>query len=189
MEWPADYKQGLEKYLYYEEQDGLLFCGDCLEVMQAMPDKNINLLVNDPPYNIGKAEWDKIDNYLEWSGFWIKEAERVLENNGSYYFFHNDWPLMSRLDKWIEENTLFIFKQFLVWNKPYNGVGNEGYLDGYVELNGLRNYQQMAEYILFYHQEILPLDCSKTGDHILTESGEQHRQQMEFAFTKEAEKL
>ena len=37
---------------------------DCLEGMKRIPDKSIDLIVTDPPYNIGKAKWDKIDNYL-----------------------------------------------------------------------------------------------------------------------------
>jgi len=39
-----------------------LYLGDCLEVMKSMADKSVNLIVADPPYNIGKADWDKIDD-------------------------------------------------------------------------------------------------------------------------------
>ena len=45
-----------------------IICGDCLEVMQGIPDKSVDLVLTDPPYNIGKAEWDKITNYIEWMG-------------------------------------------------------------------------------------------------------------------------
>ena len=137
MNWPEDY---VDKVI----------CGDCLEVMKGIPDKSIDLIVNDPPYNIGKADWDKIDNYLEWSGKWIKEAERVLKDNGSFYFFHNNWKQLKELDNWIEDRTAFIFKQFIVWNKFFAGCPNNGYLRGYIESNSKRNYEQMAEYILFY---------------------------------------
>jgi site-specific DNA-methyltransferase (adenine-specific) len=51
---------------------------------------------------------------------------------------------------WIDDNTKFVFKQFIVWNKRFDGVANKGFLDGFVETGGLRNYQQMAEYCLFY---------------------------------------
>jgi len=36
-----------------------LFKGDCLEIMKDIPDKSINLVLIDPPYNIKKADWDK----------------------------------------------------------------------------------------------------------------------------------
>ena len=38
-----------------------LYQGDCLEVMKNIPSKSINLVIIDPPYNIGKDKWDKWD--------------------------------------------------------------------------------------------------------------------------------
>ncbi len=127
-----------------------LILGDCLEVMKGMDDKSVNLIATDPPYNIGKAEWDKIPDYIEWCGKWLKECERVLMDNGSFYFFHNDMEQIVDLMLWIRENTDFVFKQFIVWNKRFEGVSNKGFLDGFIVPDGLRNYQQMAEYCLFY---------------------------------------
>jgi len=74
----------------------------------------------------------------------------VLADNGSLYFFHNDIETIAGLIVWIRNNTRFIFKQFIVWNKRFEGVSNKGYLDGFIVPDGLRNYQQMAEYCLFY---------------------------------------
>ena len=44
---------------------------DCLEGMRQIEDGTIDLIVTDPPYNIGKEKelgktWDIIDNYQEW---------------------------------------------------------------------------------------------------------------------------
>lgn len=124
--------------------------GDCLEIMKSMPDKSIDAVITDPPYNIGKAEWDKIDNYIEWCGKWILECQRVLKDNGSFYFFHNDMEQIADLMLWIRNNTRFVFKQFIVWNKRFDEARNKGFLDGFIVPDGLRNYQQMAEYILYY---------------------------------------
>ena len=38
--------------------------------MKRIPDGSVDL-VTDPPYNIGKAKWDKIPNYIEWCGKWF----------------------------------------------------------------------------------------------------------------------
>ena len=131
--------------------DGIeIYCGDCLEVMQTFEDKSINLVPTDPPYNIGKADWDKIDGYIDWCGLWIEQCQRVLMDNGSFYFFHNDMEQIADLMLWIRENTDFVFKQFIVWNKRFDGANNKGFLDGFIAPDGLRNYQQMAEYCLFY---------------------------------------
>ena len=127
-----------------------IICGDCLEVMRELPEKSINLIVADPPYNIGKAKWDKIKNYIDWMGAVFLECQRVLKDNGSFYWFHNDMMQIKDLMRWIEDNTQFVFKQFIVWNKRFPEARNKGFLDGFVETGGLRNYQQMAEYCLFY---------------------------------------
>jgi DNA modification methylase len=37
-----------------------LILGDCLEIMKSMPDKSVDLVLTDPPYGIGKAEWDSV---------------------------------------------------------------------------------------------------------------------------------
>ena len=57
---------------------------------------------------------------------------------------------ISKLMAWLDENTDFIFKQFIVWNKRFDKARNKGFLDGFIVPDGLRNYQQMAEYCLFY---------------------------------------
>ena len=127
--------------------------GDCLEVMKDIPDKSINLVLIDPPYNIGKDKWDKWDtaeDYVEFMGKVFLEIQRVLKDNGSFYFFHNDFPQMSKLQNWIEDNSNFIFRQMIVWNKRFEGASNKGFLDGYVIEGGRRNYQKMCEYCLYY---------------------------------------
>lgn len=124
--------------------------GDCLELMKAIPDKSVDLVLTDPPYNIGKAKWDKIPNYIEWCGKWFKECERLLKDNGSFYFWHNDMPQIAQLMEWIRQNTRLVFKQMIVWNKRFDKASNKGFLDGFVMVDALRNYQQMCEYCLFY---------------------------------------
>ena len=37
-----------------------------------------------------------------------------------------------------------------MWNKRFKEAKNKGFLDGFCEVKNLRNYQQMAEYCLFY---------------------------------------
>ena len=127
-----------------------IYCGDNLEIMPLIPDKFVHLIIADPPYNINKADWDKIPNYIEWLGNRLLKMQRVLKDNGSLYLFHNDFLQMVEIQNWINKNSKFVFKQLIVWNKKFKGVNNEGYLQGYNEVEGLRNYQKMAEYILFY---------------------------------------
>lgn len=138
---------------WLDENINTIILGDYLDVMKNIPDKSIDLVLTDPPYNIAKAEWDKwgsIKNYISWCGLWIKECQRTLKDNGSFYFFHNDFLQIVELQNYINQNTDFIFKQFIVWNKKFRGSKNEGFLQGFIEPTELRNYQKMAEYCLFY---------------------------------------
>ena len=136
--------------IYYRDESVVIYCADCRLVLPLFPDKSFDLVLTDPPYNIHKAKWDKIPDYINWCGKWILDSQRILRDNGSFYFFHNDMPVVAELMTWIKNNTSYIFKQFIVWNKRFNDAHNKGYLDGFIVPNGLRNYQQMAEYILFY---------------------------------------
>lgn len=36
-----------------------IICGDCLEVMAGMADNSVDLVVTDPPYGAGVADWDE----------------------------------------------------------------------------------------------------------------------------------
>ena len=73
---------------FYEEESGLLFCGDSIEIMRKMKADSVNLIFADPPYAIGKADWDTFNSqkeYVYWSQKWIKEAVRVLKEEGTLY--------------------------------------------------------------------------------------------------------
>ena len=72
-----------------------IYNNDCLLEMKSIPDNSVDLVLIDPPYNIGKDKrWDKwktVEEYVEFMGKAFKECERVLKHNGSFYFFHNDF--------------------------------------------------------------------------------------------------
>lgn len=130
-----------------------LIQGDCLEKMKGIPDKSINLVLIDPPYNINKADWDKwktVDAYVEFMGQVFLECQRVLKDNGSFYFFHNDFLQIVELQNFINKNTDFIFKQLLIWNKRYNGSPRKYYFDNVIAGNINRNHRQLSEYCLYY---------------------------------------
>ena len=91
---------------------------DVLEGLGYLPDDSVNLVLTDPPYNIGKAAWDIIDNYVEWCGKWLKECERILKPNGILVFWHNDFVQTSQLMAWINENTRMSFNSVGFWHKP-----------------------------------------------------------------------
>ena len=47
----------------------------------------VPLIATDPPYNMGKAEWDEIADYPSFCQEWIEAATAILAPGGSFYVF------------------------------------------------------------------------------------------------------
>ena len=104
-----------------------LRCGDALEQLKTLPDGSVDLVLTDPPYNIGVTEtragsktvaaWDKIENYTDWCIEWLNECSRVLKPNGVLYFWHNDMAQIAELLHEIAEKTDLVLVNFCIWDK------------------------------------------------------------------------
>jgi site-specific DNA-methyltransferase (adenine-specific) len=69
-----------------------VFCEDALAGMARIPDGAIDLILTDPPYNLGKdygnaSDQQSVDDYLAWTERWIDIALPKLKPNGSLYIF------------------------------------------------------------------------------------------------------
>jgi site-specific DNA-methyltransferase (adenine-specific) len=124
--------------------------GDCLEKLKLIPDKSVQTVCIDPPYNIGKDTWDTIDNYIDFMTDVIILLERKLRDNGSFFMFHNDMEQISELMVSIKSKTNLVFRQMITWNKRFDGSPKKGYMDGYVVKKDMHNWNKMCEYVLFY---------------------------------------
>jgi site-specific DNA-methyltransferase (adenine-specific) len=68
-------------------ETGKIINGDCIEVMKTFPEGSIDLVVTSPPYNVN-ITYDvhkddlPMDEYYEWTKDWLKEAFRVLKDDG-----------------------------------------------------------------------------------------------------------
>jgi len=68
-------------------ETGKIINGDCIEVMRTFPEGSIDLLVTSPPYNVN-ITYDvhkddlPMDEYYEWTKDWLREALRVLKDDG-----------------------------------------------------------------------------------------------------------
>jgi len=123
-------------------------CGDCLEVMPQLPDASVNLIILDLPYNIKKADWDKINDYLVFVGAIFKECERVLKDNGSLYWFHNDFNTIVDVYARIRDSK-FLFRQLITWDKSAGAT--TGFSIQRLSNGTMRNYYDgFTEYILYF---------------------------------------
>jgi site-specific DNA-methyltransferase (adenine-specific) len=64
--------------------------GDVLDVLRTLPDESVDLILADPPYNIGidygtGAKADRRGDYHEWCEAWINACWRVLSRTGSIW--------------------------------------------------------------------------------------------------------
>ena len=69
-----------------------VFCEDALAGMARIPDGSIDLILTDPPYNLGKdygngSDQQSVEDYLAWTERWIDCALPKLKDNGSLYIF------------------------------------------------------------------------------------------------------
>ena len=68
-----------------QRNDVTLFHGDCLRLLQKLPDGAAQLVVTSPPYNVGK-EYEKnlgIEDYIEFQRRVIQESVRIARPGGS----------------------------------------------------------------------------------------------------------
>ena len=65
---------------------------DVLKGLRELNDNSAQIIVADPPYNIGKdfgnnIDKRELDDYLEWCDKWIKEGIRILKPNGTMFIY------------------------------------------------------------------------------------------------------
>ena len=58
---------------YFETENGILYCGDCLEVMKEFPKNSIDLVLADPPYGTTACKWDIV---IPFEDMW-RELKRI----------------------------------------------------------------------------------------------------------------
>ncbi len=70
-----------------------IYIGDCLELFPQVADESVDLIVIDPPYNLGKNfgnnsdKWDSVQAWLDWSKKWLIQSKRVLKPSGSIFVY------------------------------------------------------------------------------------------------------
>jgi site-specific DNA-methyltransferase (adenine-specific) len=66
--------------------------GDSIKILPTLESNSAQIILADPPYNIGKDfgnESDKqpIEDYLRWCEQWIQECLRILKPNGTFFIY------------------------------------------------------------------------------------------------------
>jgi len=107
---------------------------DCVRAMAALPDKSIDCIFADPPYNLQLGgdlyrpdgsqvdavddDWDKFDSYEAYDRFtraWLREARRILKDDGTLWVigsYHN----IFRVGSAVQDEGYWILND-IVWRK------------------------------------------------------------------------
>ena len=108
--------------------------GDCIGEMARLPDKSVDMIFADPPYNLqlggdlfrpegGRVDavdndWDKFDSLSAYDNFtrdWLAQARRILKDNGTIWVigsYHNIYRVGSLL-----QDAEFWILNDIVWRK------------------------------------------------------------------------
>ncbi len=108
--------------------------GDCIAQMARLPDKSVDMIFADPPYNLQLGgdlfrpegsrvdavddDWDKFDSLAAYDGFtrdWLDQARRILKDDGTIWVigsYHNIYRVGSLL-----QDAEFWILNDIVWRK------------------------------------------------------------------------
>ncbi|HNR81573.1 MAG TPA: DNA methyltransferase [Candidatus Pacearchaeota archaeon] len=102
LEYPLLVKEGcaaVEEFIITEEIKkerklplNQVILGDAIQELRKLPDESCDIVVADPPYNIGKDFGNNIDKreigeYVAWCKIWINESIRALKPNGTMFIY------------------------------------------------------------------------------------------------------
>jgi DNA modification methylase len=93
-----------------------------------LPSSSVDLIIADPPYNLGKDYGNNKDkktreDYLEFTKTWLAEAVRVLKPTGSLYVFMG-FRFISRLCILLEDDLELKFNSWITWHYT-QGMGRK----------------------------------------------------------------
>ena len=94
--------------------------GDALELFKGIADQSVDLIIADPPYNLGKDYGNNndakdFDEYLTFSRAWLGEAARVLTNTGTIYVFMGV-RFISYLNNILDRDLGLVFNSWICWH-------------------------------------------------------------------------
>ncbi len=103
-----------------------IFEGDSIDRLKEISDNSVNLVIADPPYNLGKdygngSDKRCFDEYLEFSRRWLKEVDRVLRKDGTIYIFMG-FRFISYIYDIMERDLGYQFGSWICWHYT-QGIG------------------------------------------------------------------
>ena len=135
----------------FENKDYELWQGDCLELMNDIPDKSVDCIITDLPYGTTQCKWDTI---IPFEPLW-KQYNRIIKDNGAIVLFGTE-PFSSHL----RLSNLKNYKYDWIWDK----VKGTGFL------NAKRQPMRNHELISVFYKKQCTYNPQKTYGHKMKKS-------------------
>ena len=88
----SELEEHIEKVKAEKTKINIIIEKDCIDGMKELKDESVNIIIADPPYNIGKdfgnnSDKQKMNDYLEWCDKWIEQGFRILKPKGTMFIY------------------------------------------------------------------------------------------------------
>lgn len=110
----------IERYRVHNTGLGVLYEGDCLEILPLIRSETIDTAFADPPFNLAKNYGSRVtdelpdDKYINWSKEWLRECVRLLKPGGALFVYNlPKWNLI--LGNYLMEMGL-LFRHWIAIN-------------------------------------------------------------------------
>ena len=103
-----------------------IILGDAIAQLKKLPDESCDVIIIDPPYNIGKDFGNNIDKrelkeYVSWCKEWINESIRIMKPSGTM-FIYGFSEILAYLSVEIP-----IQKRWLIWHYTNKNVASSNF--------------------------------------------------------------
>lgn len=123
--------------------------GEALEQLPHIPSESVDLIIADPPYNLGKEyenNYDRkeFDEYLQFSTLWLTEACRILKPTGTIYVFMG-FRCISYLYDILARDLQMCFNNWICWHYTQGMGKTKGFSprhDDILNQTSIENYRQ-----------------------------------------------
>lgn len=138
------------------KNDIQLYCGDCIEMMQQLENKSVQMILTDLPFGITKNKWDEI---IPLDELW-RQFNRIITGNGVIALWAQE-PFTSKL---IMSNPKMFRYKWIVEKTNATGF-----------LNANRMPMKAYEEVLIFYQHLPVYHPQKTTGHPRKVSSAEHK--------------
>jgi len=147
-----------------------IYQGDCIDIMSRLPEKSVDLIFADPPYNLqlrGELlrpnltlvdavddEWDQFSSFADYDNFtreWLGACRRVLKDTGaiwvigSYHNIYRVGTVLQDLGYWILNDVIW------VKTNPMPNFRGVRFTNAHETLLWCKKSQDQKKYTFNYH--------------------------------------